>query len=97
MSVAACACLLSLASALEAPSLPAPSVCEHAALSTGETWACRPCNAFYVKFLTTMLPGTSLLAHILVDETADSGTRVLFAFEKKGEEPARGLAYLTLT
>lgn len=64
----------------------APSVCEHAALSTGETWACRPCNAFYCKFLSTLLPGTSLLVHILVEETADVGTRALFAYEKKGEE-----------
>jgi hypothetical protein len=64
----------------------AATVCEHGALSTGETFACRPCNAFFVKFLTTMLPGTSLVAHILVEDAGDLGTRALFAFEKSGDE-----------
>lgn len=64
----------------------AATVCEHGALSTGETFACRPCNAFYVKFLTTMLPGTSLVAHIFLEESAERGTRVLYAFEKVDDE-----------
>jgi hypothetical protein len=63
----------------------APTVCERAALSTGETWACRPCTAFYVKFLSTMLPGTYLLAHILAQEASDGSTRALFAFERRDE------------
>ena len=66
----------------------AATVCEQSALSTGETFACRPCNAFFVKFLTTMQPGTFLVVHIFIDETDKDakGVRALFAFEKANEE-----------
>lgn len=59
----------------------APTVCEHACLSTGEKFCCLANTAFYCKFLAPLPPGLQLAGHIFVDDSDGSSTRCLVALE----------------
>eukprot|EP00401_Gymnodinium_catenatum_P028972 CAMPEP_0117527586 /NCGR_PEP_ID=MMETSP0784-20121206/36875_1 /TAXON_ID=39447 /ORGANISM="" /LENGTH=456 /DNA_ID=CAMNT_0005323845 /DNA_START=41 /DNA_END=1411 /DNA_ORIENTATION=- len=67
------------------------SVCEHACLNAAEKFCCKANTVVFSRFISTLPPGEQLTTHIFFDDTAQHGTRALFAFEKDDEEGACAL------
>eukprot|EP00443_Scrippsiella_acuminata_P048548 CAMPEP_0115215780 /NCGR_PEP_ID=MMETSP0270-20121206/24996_1 /TAXON_ID=71861 /ORGANISM="Scrippsiella trochoidea, Strain CCMP3099" /LENGTH=424 /DNA_ID=CAMNT_0002629591 /DNA_START=59 /DNA_END=1333 /DNA_ORIENTATION=+ len=62
-----------------------PSVCEHACLSTGQTFCCETATAFFSRFLSPLPPGTRLNVHMFAETIGNRGTRCLYILEEAGK------------